>query len=103
MPEMRNVEQKKDTRLINTTQTITESLMASSIEKEENLSNLPWHYRDKSIEVALTGKAFKLIEANKERDPFTFKSVLAKAQVFARMSPDDKALLVSSHQKSYLN
>jgi cation-transporting ATPase 13A3/4/5 len=51
----------------------------------------------------LTGKAFKLIEAAKDHDPYIFKSVLAKAQVFARMSPEDKALLVSSLQRSYLN
>ena len=34
---------------------------------------------------------------------FSFKSVLARAQVFARMSPDDKALLVSSLQNHYLD
>lgn len=50
----------------------------------------------------MTGKAFRLIEAKKDEDPFTFKSVLAKAQVFARCSPDDKALIVSSLQNHYL-
>ena len=44
-----------------------------------------------------------MIEQKKASDPFTFKSVLAKAQVFARMSPDDKALLVTSLQESYLD
>lgn len=34
---------------------------------------------------------------------FAFKSVIARAQVFARMSPDDKALLVSSLQSHYLD
>lgn len=34
---------------------------------------------------------------------FAFKSVLARAQVFARMSPDDKALLVTSLQHHYLD
>ena len=77
-------------------QTSSESMMVAPLKRDEDSANLPWYYRDKSLGVALTGKAFKLIEANKDKDPFTFKSVLAKAQVFARMSPDDKALLVSS-------
>ena len=54
--------------------------------------------QESSVEVALTGKAFKLLEREKEDRGFEFKSVLAKAQVFARMSPDDKALLVQSLQ-----
>jgi hypothetical protein len=39
------------------------------------------------VEVALTGPALQLIIENKEMDPFTFYSVCAKAQVYARMSP----------------
>jgi cation-transporting ATPase 13A2 len=49
-----------------------------------------------NIDVALTGSAFRLLEVNKDSDPFTFKSVLAKAKVFSRMSPDDKTLLITS-------
>ena len=40
---------------------------------------LPWSYTDSLVEVAITGKAFNLIMKNKEVDPFTFKSVCAKA------------------------
>jgi hypothetical protein len=48
--------------------------------KPEKLSGtVPWSYKDESIEVALTGKAFKYIEQRKNTDPYTFKSVLAKA------------------------
>jgi magnesium-transporting ATPase (P-type) len=67
------------------------------------LGNLPWNYQNTQVDVALTGKAFKFLEKNKENDMFSFKSVLARAQVFARMSPDDKALLVSSLQTHYLD
>ena len=59
-------------------------------------SQLPWSYRNQDIEVALTGKAFRYIFEHGEENPFTLKSVLAKASIFARMSPDDKALLVDS-------
>jgi magnesium-transporting ATPase (P-type) len=57
---------------------------------------LPWHYKDESIEVALTGKAFNFILALKEKNPFVVNSVLSKARVFARMGPDDKACLVDN-------
>lgn len=67
------------------------------------MGNLPWNFKNSEVDVALTGKAFKFLEKNKENDMFSFKSVLARAQVFARMSPDDKALLVSSLQNHYLD
>lgn len=63
------------------------------------VETLPWHYLDSNIGVAVTGKAFKVFLANKEQHPFIFKSVIKKAQVFARMSPDDKAFLVESLQE----
>lgn len=52
-----------------------------------------------NVEVALTGPAFRFFEQKKEENPFVFKSVLAKAQVYARMAPDDKTLLIQSLQK----
>ena len=48
--------------------------------------------------MALTGKAFKYALDRQHTNPFVFNSILAKARVFARMSPDDKALLVDSLQ-----
>jgi cation-transporting ATPase 13A3/4/5 len=33
---------------------------------------------------------------------YVYRAVLAKANVFARMAPDDKAMLVSSFQTSYM-
>jgi len=48
--------------------------------------------------VALTGRAFRYAYENRENEPFVFQSILARGRVFARMSPDDKALLVDSLQ-----
>ena len=62
------------------------------------MTNLPWRYNDNEVEVALTGKAFNHIVSQKHIDPYTYKSVVAKAQVFARMSPEDKETLILSLQ-----
>ena len=62
----------------------------------ESSNYLPWHYRNDDIGVGMTGKAFKILADRKEENPFVFNSVLSKCQVFARMSPDDKAELVDS-------
>ena len=61
-------------------------------------SQLPWEYQDENISVALTGKAFKYVYERKAQSPFIFNSILSKAKVYARMSPDDKAMLVDSLQ-----
>lgn len=62
-------------------------------------TKLPFDYKDQQIGVALTGKAFKYLEERQKTQEFAFKSVLAKAQVYARMSPDDKAFLVDNLQE----
>lgn len=64
--------------------------------KEVVSGRLPWRYNDDSIEVALTGKAFNHIMH--ENNKFIANSVLAKAKVYARMGPDDKACLVENLQ-----
>ena len=43
----------------------------------------------------MNGKALRWLVENRENYEYELKSVLHRAQVFARMSPDDKALLVS--------
>ena len=55
---------------------------------------LPWDYQDQNISVALTGKAFKHALQRQSESPFMFNAILSKGKVYARMSPDDKALLV---------
>lgn len=43
------------------------------------LGNLPWNFKNTGVDVALTGKAFRFLEKNKDNDMFSFKSVLARA------------------------
>jgi magnesium-transporting ATPase (P-type) len=67
---------------------------------EHTSNSLPWNYLDTSVEVALTGKAFNHLLQS--QDNFVINSVLAKANIFARMGPDDKAELVD-HLRSTLD
>ena len=79
------------------------SIKSSTVDDELGLfkpNSLPWDYQDANLNVALTGKAFKHIYDRKQQNPFMFNSVLSKAKVYARMSPDDKALLVDSLQEN---
>ena len=69
--------------------------------KNEPTDELPWNYLDRNVEVAVTGKAFRHIIENKMNNPYVLNSVIAKAKVFARMGPDDKACLVE-HMQSIL-
>jgi len=62
-------------------------------------SSLPWKYNDPSIEVALTGDAFRHLLSEEKRYVFTLYSILRKARVYARMSPDDKAALIEQIQE----
>lgn len=60
--------------------------------------SMPWDYQDNTVSVALTGKAFKHALERQNQNPFMFNSILKKARVYARMSPDDKAMLLDSLQ-----
>ena len=57
-------------------------------------SDLPWHYKDQDIAVAVTGKALRFMAENEKNYSYELMSVLHRARVFARMAPDDKASLV---------
>jgi len=61
---------------------------------------LPFDENDTNISVALTGASFKHIVERKKQNPYMFNSILLKGMVYARMSPDDKALLVESLQEN---
>jgi len=67
---------------------------------QSSSTQLPWDYLDKSVSVALTGKAFHHALQMGSQNPFMLNSILAKAKVYARMSPSDKALLVEALQKN---
>lgn len=54
-------------------------------------------YNDNSIDIAMTGEALTYIK-NTSQDPALYKTILRKAKVFARMRPDEKALVVEEFQ-----
>ena len=39
---------------------------------------IPWHYQNEGISIGITGKAFKILATNKEKNPYVYNSVLAK-------------------------
>ena len=53
----------------------------------------PWLHPPEHYGVAITGKAFDILINDEQQKPI-LKKVLLKAQIYARMSPDDKAKLV---------
>lgn len=64
----------------------------------ELLSLLPWE-KDECLDysIAITGKAFNYL-INSPSMKAVLHNVLIKGQIFARMTPDDKAKLVESLQ-----
>jgi cation-transporting ATPase 13A3/4/5 len=64
---------------------------------------LPFNYRDSSVELAISGKLMRHLYTNRTKDGWSFRAVLARANVFARMAPDDKAMLVASFQSALLD
>lgn len=84
IPSRPNETSQSNKKVNNSTSTFSEDdikLIRASPDRRDPLNHksLPWNYKDETLEVAMTGKAFRMIEANREADPFTFKSVLAKA------------------------
>lgn len=64
---------------------------------------MPWEIDDKNeweFNVALNGKALSFIFKNKEKYQMVLNKILNKAQVYARMSPEDKATLVMLIQEN---
>ena len=60
-----------------------------------NTSKAPWEDLDpRTFSVALNGKALQYLFTRKQSHESLLHKVLLKAQVYARMSPDDKAVLV---------
>ena len=63
---------------------------------------LPWSYKDSNVELAISGKLMRYLYTNRAKDGWTYRAVLSRANVFARMAPDDKAMLVASFQGALL-
>jgi magnesium-transporting ATPase (P-type) len=53
----------------------------------------PWLHPPENYSVAITGKAFNVLLSDPSQSA-VLKKVLLNAQIYARMSPDDKAKLV---------
>lgn len=70
------------------------------IEEEINddMTQVPWENDDK-CGVALNGKMLSFMIQNKDEYELVLNKTLKKAQVYARMSPDDKANLVENLQE----
>jgi len=64
----------------------------------------PWSNLNTDFSLAITGKAFQKIVNDHQEDPSNhgLRTVLRHCQIFARMSPDQKALLVESLQNEGL-
>lgn len=59
-----------------------------------NEGDYPWK-NDPKCKIALTGKAFEFILHSEDKE---LKSVIHKSKIFARMSPENKAMLVTELQ-----
>ena len=72
--------------------------MPNKIKYQNQVSINPWQHPPETYSIAITGKAFNhLVYSLSEQA--TLHRVLFKAQIYARMSPDDKAVLVEQLQK----
>jgi cation-transporting ATPase 13A2 len=58
-----------------------------------SLDDFPWQHPPELYAIAITGKAFNMLLNDPDSTPI-LNQVLLKAQIYARMSPDDKAKLV---------
>jgi len=63
---------------------------------------LPFDYNDNSVELSISGKLMRYLYNNRDKDGWTYRAVISRANVFARMAPDDKAMLVASFQNALL-
>lgn len=71
---------------------------------EEIYTEYPWdQHPDGDFELAVSGKAFEYIVSNHNMQldkPNVYEKVLKYAKIYARMSPDHKAMLINAYQES---
>lgn len=71
-----------------------------SVNDVVRLADFPWQHPPEQYAIALTGKAFNtLLNDPSPCAQAILKQVLLKAQIYARMAPDDKAKLVEKLQE----
>jgi magnesium-transporting ATPase (P-type) len=63
------------------------------VNKNYDMDLHPWQHPPETYSLAITGKAFNHL-VKSPSDQATLHRVLFKAQIYARMSPEDKAALV---------
>ena len=66
---------------------------------DDDKVDVPWDNQkldDKEFAVAITGKTFNHMYQNRDKYEVAMRKILYKAQIYARMSPDDKANLVDT-------
>lgn len=76
---------------------IAQSQHGESLNDIVEYVEVPWLHLNDDYAIAITGKAFNLLLDDPSK-LYILKRVLLKAQIYARMSPDDKAYLVESLQ-----
>ena len=67
---------------------------STKIQNKSMVAELPWEQEMEKYSIALNGKALAFMQANKDTYSKMLREVILKASVYARMSPEDKALLV---------
>jgi len=69
------------------------SVDSSSVNDVVLFEDFDWQHPPENYSIAITGKAFNHLVSDPDQQQI-LQRVLLKAQIYARMSPDDKATLV---------
>ena len=73
----------------------------NQIQVNDFTKNVPWdNFDNNQFGVALNGSTLAFLYKNKRTYAAVLHKVLFKAQVYARMSPDDKAMLIELLQET---
>lgn len=103
--------QQIQSKAIKRTNFLIEDKEGFVVDKDDEMLAVPWNFGNTEfqvgeVEVAVTGNAFEHLIAMRNNDPENttdastmLRKVIRNARVFARMSPDRKALLVTELQK----
>ena len=65
-----------------------------TVQVKDSRYDVPWDNKEVECGVALNGSTLAFMKNNKDKYGVVLYKILFKAQVYARMSPDDKAVLV---------
>ena len=88
---------KSTPRRISEDENIEIEINERSINDVVALQDFPWQHPPEEYSIAITGRAFNHL-LHEPSQQAVFKQVLLKAQIYARMSPDDKTKLIEKLQ-----